>query len=202
MTEEEAKARYGERLAVAALGAVPKELGSSTVRLIHDGTYSVPVNGRIKVRDRLRFPLIDDATAILNVVHQEAIEGTGKIRGQLLYDVKGAHRLLPVRQEDWGLQAFRMPGALDQGMVYLRKRGTFGIASAAYWWQRCIATMIRTGHRLCGRELEIYHLLFADDGWMVGLGKHFWRQPLYWLFLLELAEIPRFHSAGRRCEVA
>ena len=83
-----------------------------------------------------------------------------------------------------------MPGGLDAGMVYLHKRGTFGIASAACWWQRCIATMIRTGHRLCGTELEIYHLLFADDGWMVGLGEHFWRNLLCWLFLLEIAEIP------------
>ena len=57
VTEEEAKKRFGDRLAVAALGAVPKELGSSTVRLIHDGSYSVQVNGRIKVRDRMRFPL-------------------------------------------------------------------------------------------------------------------------------------------------
>ena len=65
VSEEEAKRRYGDRLAVAALGAVPKELNSDKVRLIHDGTYSVDVNRRIRVRDRLRFPLIDDATAVM-----------------------------------------------------------------------------------------------------------------------------------------
>ena len=178
VSEEEAKRRYGERLAVAALGAVPKELGSSTVRLIHDGAYSVQVNGRIKVKDRLRFPLIDDATAILNSVHREANEGRGGIRGQLLYGVKGAHRLLPVCREDWGLQALRLPGEMDPGAVYLHKRGTFGIASAAYWWQRCIAAMVRTGHRLCGAELQIYHLLFADDGWMVATESSLASAPL------------------------
>ena len=50
--------------------------------------------------------------------------------------------------------------------------------------------MIRTAHRLCGNEMEVYHLLFADDGWLVGLGEHFWRRLLFWLFLLEVAEVP------------
>ena len=47
MPEEEAKAKFKGRLAVAALGAVPKELGSDKVRLIHDGSYSVDINRRI-----------------------------------------------------------------------------------------------------------------------------------------------------------
>ena len=54
MMEHEARRRFGDRLAVAALGAVPKELGTKRVRLIHDGTYSVDVNRRIRVRDRMR----------------------------------------------------------------------------------------------------------------------------------------------------
>ena len=41
MDEAEAVKEYSGRLAVAALGAVPKDLESSTVRLIHDGSYSV-----------------------------------------------------------------------------------------------------------------------------------------------------------------
>ena len=40
LPESEAKRRFAGRLAVAALGAVPKELGTSRVRLIHDGTYT------------------------------------------------------------------------------------------------------------------------------------------------------------------
>lgn len=51
-SEEEAKRRYRDRLAVAALGGIPKELNSDRVRLIHDGTYSVDVNRRFRVRDR------------------------------------------------------------------------------------------------------------------------------------------------------
>ena len=61
MRTEEAEKKYKGRLAVAALGAVPKELGSSVVRIVHDGSYSVDINHRIKVRDRMRFPMVDDA---------------------------------------------------------------------------------------------------------------------------------------------
>ena len=65
VTQEEAERDHGGRLAIAALGAVPKELGSSVVRVVHDGSYSVDVNHRIKVRDRMRFPSVDDASGIL-----------------------------------------------------------------------------------------------------------------------------------------
>ena len=58
MPEEEARRKFRGRLAIAALGAVPKEIGSNKVRLIHDGSYSVDVNRRIRVKDRLRFPLV------------------------------------------------------------------------------------------------------------------------------------------------
>ena len=47
MRTEEAEEKYKDRLAVAALGAVPKELGSSVVRIVHDGSYSVDINHRI-----------------------------------------------------------------------------------------------------------------------------------------------------------
>ena len=65
MSEEEASRKCGNRLSVAALGAIPKELNSDKVRLIHDGSYSVDVNRRTRARDRMRFPLIDDAAAVM-----------------------------------------------------------------------------------------------------------------------------------------
>lgn len=37
MSEAEARSRFAGRLAVAALGAVPKELGANRLRLIHQG---------------------------------------------------------------------------------------------------------------------------------------------------------------------
>ena len=159
--ENEARAKFKERLAIAALGAVPKELGSDRVRLIHDGSYSVDINRRIKVRDRMRFPLCDDAAAVLVEIEEEVARSKAA-RFALLYDISRAHKLIPVLERDWGLQAFRLPGAADE-QVYVHTRGTFGVASAAYYWQRVAACMVRLCHRLAGSSLGVYHLLFADD---------------------------------------
>lgn len=185
----DAQEEYGDRLAIASLGAVNKEVGSSKVRVVHDGTYSVDINRRIRVRDRLRFPLLDDAGAILGEVREECEGGRGGIRFSMLYDVARAHKLIPVDRQDWGLQAFRLPGGSKEE-VYLHTRGTFGVASAAYWWGRCAAGAIRLLHRLSGRELALYHLLYADDGWLVATGGRFWQRILFWMFCLDLLEIP------------
>ena len=93
-------------------------------------------------------------------------------------------------EKDWGLQAFRLPGNRAPGKVFLHTRGTFGISSAAYWWQRLAAVMVRTAHRLAGRDMGVLHLLFADEGWMVAIGEFFWRRLLFWLFVLEVMEVP------------
>ena len=77
-----------------------------------------------------------------------------------------------------------------KGEVFLHTRGTFGIASATYWWQRLAAGIVRLVHALSGVDLGILHLLFADDGWMVATGDFLWRKLLYWLFVLDLLEVP------------
>ena len=189
MMEHEARRRFGGRLAVAALGAVPKELGTKKVRLIHDGTYSVDVNRRIRVRDRMRFPLIDDATAILRQIQSEVAGQGGGVRFSVLYDIARAHKLIPVAEEDWGLQAFRLPGD-KSGDIFVHTRGTFGIASAAYWFGRAIAVAVRCAHRLLARVRGLLHLIYADDGWLAAVGSDFWKRILMWFFAFELLEIP------------
>eukprot|EP00438_Fugacium_kawagutii_P021415 Skav230573 [mRNA] locus=scaffold971:152920:156087:- [translate_table: standard] len=190
MRLEEAKEDFKGRLAIAALGAVPKELGSSVVRIVHDGSYSVDVNHRIKVLDRMRFPMIDDASGILLEIERSSVEEGKGARCSLLYDISKAHKLLPVKKRDWGYQAFKLPGKDMEDQVFLHTRGTFGIASAAYHWQRLAACVVRLNHRLCGIELGVLHLLFADDGWLTAVGSFFWRKLLFWLFCLEILEVP------------
>ena len=95
-----------------------------------------------------------------------------------------------MKKRDWGLQSFRLPGEGEGGSVFLHTRGTFGIASAAYWWQRLAAGLVRLAHKLSGVELGLLHLLFADDGWMLAIGAFFWRRLLFWLFVLDVCEIP------------
>ena len=138
----------------------------------------------------MRFPLIDDAEALLVETRREVERQRGGARLSLLYDVSKAHKLVPIKEDDWGLQAFRMSGKRDEGFVFLHTKGTFGIASAAYWWQRVAAGAVRACHLLGGAALAVLHLLFADDGWLVAVGEHFWRAQLFWFFVLELLEIP------------
>ena len=41
-----------------------------------------------------------------------------------------------------------------------------------------------------GSAQGLLHLLFAGDGWLVSVGKHYWRPMLFWFFILEMMEIP------------
>lgn len=75
----------------------------------------------------MRFPLIDDAAAVLRQIEEEKRERQEVVRLSVLYDIARAHKPIPVRERDCGLQAFR----------------TFGVASAAYWFGRTIGVAVR-----------------------------------------------------------
>ena len=132
---------------------------------------------------------MEDAAAVLREVKKETDVCKGLIRFSLLYDVSRAHKLVPVREEDWGLLAFRLPGD-PSGDIFFHTKGAFGIGSAAYWWQRLASTVVRSVHRIGGDLLALWHLLFADDGWLTATGKMFWQKLLFWLFTLDCLELP------------
>ena len=137
----------------------------------------------------MRFPLIDDATAVLRQVQSEVEKERGGIRFSLLYDIARARKLIPVNEQDWGLQAFRLPGD-KSGDIFVHTRGTFGVASAAYWFGRVIAVAVRCGRRLLSRRFGLQRLIYADDGWLTAVGNDFWRKMMMWFFVYELLEIP------------
>jgi hypothetical protein len=178
---------------------VPKDAEWSEVRLVHDGTNGVTINNRIRPKDRMRFPLIDDLEAVVNY----AMERKHKKRMTLLYDVRGAHRLCPVHEDDWGLQAFSLepldPGETGQVdhtrltedlVVYFNTVGTFGITSAGYFLGRVSACMHRAVSYFIGADYEFFHLLFADDGKLLSLGNNCRDALLLALFIIDLFEIP------------
>ena len=64
-----------------------------------------------------------------------------------------AHKLIRIKEEDSGYQAFRLPGKEHEDKIFVHTRGMFGIALAACRWQRLAAGIVRFCHRLGGRGL-------------------------------------------------
>ena len=157
MSSEDAMSKYGSRLRIASLGASVKgtdDHGEIAIRILHDGTRGVDVNTRIKVRDQDSGPLAADVKRVLRsqADHPEPFKD--------LVDVKGAHRLIPVREKDWDMQACRLDGESD---VYLNTVGTLGIASASYWWSRAASALVRLTHYVVAHRAHLWLLLVADD---------------------------------------
>jgi len=184
LTEDEARTRYGGELVVAPLGAIQKRIeddGTKIIRLLFDGTHGVPVNPRIKVLDQERFPGAPD---LKRQGREQA--ATGLPTFGLAVDAKDAHRCVAVAPEDWKYQAAQ---ALPGGPVYLFKRGTFGVASASYWWGRLAAALGRLIHYVVG-PARFWMLLLADDFKIEVAGEHLAEHLLTALWLFILLKVP------------
>ena len=145
LSEADAVERFGKKLTIASLAVLEKSVDSARVvevRIIHDGTNGVDVNRFIKVRDGGLFPTTADVKACLRSQAESSIPHFG-----LTADVKEAHRLVAVREFDWAYQACRVR---EGGELFINTRGTYGIASAAYWWGRLGAALHRLALQVLG----------------------------------------------------
>jgi hypothetical protein len=188
MSYEEARARYGARLRVAAMGALEQSNGE--FRMIHDGTHGAQVNAAIRVRDQEGCPAAHDLVAALD---HEIAQGTPQLFA-LALDISKAHRRVPVDPRDWGLQACsdlprrRAPGPQDA--VWVNTVGTYGLGSASYWWARVGALLLRITHYVVTPAGLRWALRFADDYFLVSGGTQMWRPLLISLLLLRSLEVP------------
>ena len=95
---------------------------------------------------------------------------------------------MAVHPSDWGLQACQV---VQGGEVFVHKRGTFGIASAAYWWGRLAACIVRFTLLVAGgSEWPVWILLYADDLLIVAEGRRFLGSIVLVLWALELMRVP------------
>ena len=103
-----------------------------------------------------------------------------------------AHRMIPVREEDWPLQACRVStGELtEESEVWINKVGTFGVGSAAYWFGRVMSVAVRVVHYLLGSRHALWLLMYADDGLFVASGPSFAERILAGLLVLEALRVP------------
>lgn len=110
------------------IGAVPKDAQWEDVRVVHDGTHGLRVNSHLTQPNKMLFPQYDDLEAMLREFRKSATPR----RFLLAFDVKAVHRLVPIHGQDWGFQACRLD---NENEVYFNTRGSFGEASAAFWWE-------------------------------------------------------------------
>ena len=72
----------------------------------------------------------------------------------------------------------------------MNTRGTFGVASAAFWWGRVAGTIFRVYRKLIPPEAIFYLLLFADDGLILSGGLDYHKLILALFIYVEVMEIP------------
>ncbi len=156
ITPEEMRRKY-PRGSVVSLGAVARidsPESPDDIRIVMDGTHGVMLNNRIKPLDQDRCPTAGDVKRL------QREQGTTSPAVGLAIDVKEAHRLPPVHEEDWHHQTCR---ATSSGPIVVYMFGVFGFASSAYWWARLGGALVRTLLRVAPRCAALWALLMADD---------------------------------------
>lgn len=178
--EAVARSTYGDKLRVASMAAIVKPDGG--IRPLHDGAHSVMVNHAIKYRDQLQLPGPPEVAAVV----RESLE-SGEAAFCVSADIKSAHRLVRVREADWGYLGCKSDSASD--VVWLNKCGTFGISSAPYWWAKLFGLIGRFVGYIMGCRWFI-QLSFVDElhGSFVGRNKflYLW----VWLLAFEVIGTP------------
>ena len=72
----------------------------------------------------------------------------------------------------------------------LNKSGSYGVASAQFWWGRLAGSVVRLLLKLFGSRIPTWLLLFADDFLQLSLGPKFLDAVTLWLFTLRVLGIP------------
>ena len=162
MAEDDFFKTFGQHTAVAALAVLEEKNGKK--RIIHDATHGVRVNHRIRCRDKQRMPGPKEKFYLLS-----RYKDANEVVFSVLADVSKAHRRFKHCKEEWGYISCKVRAA--DNVVYYNKVGTFGVASASYWWSRIFAAIVRAVHYLLGKDFPIDMLVYADDIECLGAGK-------------------------------
>ena len=160
ISEAEARRRFGDRLRIASLAAIPKD--EKTVRVLFDGTHSVQVNNEIKITDQLEFPTPSELARGMEISRED----DWGVVFSIAADIMKAHRRFLHAVEDHGYLCCKADSASK--VVWVNRVGTFGVACAALHFGRLAGLIFRMVIRLL-RHQPCFQYLFADDlKWVVG----------------------------------
>ena len=111
----------------------------------------------------------------------------GELTFALSADVTEAHRQVPIHQDDWHLLGCQVsPG----GDVFVNTVGTFGIASASYYWSRVAAAVGRLVQYLSAHTSTSWHMLVADDSLLESGGTEYRTGLLLFFVLCAVVGVP------------
>ena len=183
MSEEEARRRF-PNLTVASLGAHRKEKpgGIITARVLFDGTHGIAVNRRTRIRDQERAPIAADIKRLMrekSTINEPTFALTA--------DVSEAHRQVPIDRKDWHLLGCQVRPGED---VFVNTVGTFGVASASYYWSRVASAIGRLCQYIAGAEARTWHLLVADDYHLEAGGPAYREAIMVFFILCSVAGVP------------
>ena len=163
ITLAQAKERFGDKVAVSSLAVLVEKSHGNKKRIIHDATHGTKINNRIRCRDKQRSPGAREKMYLLAYY-----KARGDVVFSLVGDISKAHRRFLHNPAECGLLACRVKNTDEH--IFINRVGTFGVASASYWWGRIAASGIRLNHGLIGPERPIEMLIFAGDLESLGAG--------------------------------
>ena len=172
LPEQESKERY-PALVIASLGANRKEKpdGRITARVLFDETNGLDESsGPGKAPRRSRPEEINES------------KGSGREKTfAVTADVTEAH------PQDWRLLGCQVRSGGD---VFINTVGTFGVASASYYWSRIAAVVGRLTQCFTGRSATTWHMLVADDFLLEASGGEYRFAILVFFILASVLGIP------------
>ena len=92
----------------------------------------------------------------------------------------GAHNLVPVREQDWRHQCCRLE---KDGDIFVHTVGTFGVASAAYWYARAGGALGRLVQYCVADRTPFWLAVLADDMDVEAAGEGY-RAALFIVFVV------------------
>ena len=132
------------------------------------------MNTRTRIRDQERGPIAAD---LKRVMREKSRVGVPTFA--LTADVSEAHRQIPIAEQDWHLLGCQVvPG----GSVFINTVGTFGVASASYYWSRVESAIGRIAQYLAGSSAFTLGICWSLDGYHLDAGGANYRTVLFHCF--------------------
>ena len=139
------------------------------------------MNTRTRIRDQERSPVASD---LKRAMRERACQDETTFA--FTADVSEAHRQIPSHPCDWHLLGCEV---FAGGDVYINTVGTFGVASASYYWQ---VRWDDSHSTLLGTERVTWHMVVADDYQLESGGQEYRTALVAFFVLCSVVGVPLF----------